>query len=65
MKHSDWSAISTWGGGSIFKMRAAGQVPYSVGSCHGEWISDFIPEMMGEDISNQNLSLSITGAVSS
>lgn len=38
-------------------MRAAGQVPYSVGSCHGEWISDFIPEMMGEDISNQNLSV--------
>lgn len=38
-------------------MRAAGQEPYSVGSCHGEWISDFIPEMMGEDISNQNLSV--------
>lgn len=43
-----------WGGGSIFKMRAAGQEPCSMGSCHGEWISDFIPEMMGEDINNQN-----------
>lgn len=55
-----------WGGGSIFKMRAAGQEPCSVGFCHGEWISDFIPEMMGEDINNQNFEcLSITGAVSS
>ena len=46
-----------WGGGGIFKMRAAGQEPCSVGSCHGEWISDFFPEMMGQDINNQNLSV--------